>query len=143
MPLSWNEISSNALSFSNEWSGAVRERSESQTFWNEFFKVFGLKRRLYALAHPRNARHRPPRLARTPDPRPSGPRYPPHSARAESRGSRRLTLFQLSSCESAKQLRFYWVGRMRINNGNRQLFAHGANILPLTQVSSLPQRVHL
>jgi len=48
MPLSWNEISSNALAFSKDWSGAVRERSESQTFWNEFFEVFGLKRRLYA-----------------------------------------------------------------------------------------------
>ncbi|NLE36948.1 MAG: class I SAM-dependent DNA methyltransferase, partial [Pirellulaceae bacterium] len=45
MPISWNEIRSRAVSFSREWSGATRERAEAQTFWNEFFQVFGLSRR--------------------------------------------------------------------------------------------------
>jgi len=48
MPLSWNEIRSNALSFSKNWTEVARERSESQTFWNEFFEIFGIKRRVYA-----------------------------------------------------------------------------------------------
>jgi hypothetical protein len=46
MPISWNEIRDNALAFSREWAGAVRERSEAQTFWNEFFEVFGVRRRV-------------------------------------------------------------------------------------------------
>ena len=45
MPISWNEIRSRAVSFSKEWSGETREHAESQTFWNEFFNVFGLTRR--------------------------------------------------------------------------------------------------
>jgi len=45
MPISWNEIRSRAIAFSKEWAGGQRERAESQTFWNEFFKVFGLTRR--------------------------------------------------------------------------------------------------
>lgn len=45
MPISWNEIRSRAITFSREWSGVARERAEAQTFWNEFFKVFGLTRR--------------------------------------------------------------------------------------------------
>ncbi len=45
MRLSWNEIRARAIVFGREWAGVVRERSESQTFWNEFFKVFGRSRR--------------------------------------------------------------------------------------------------
>ena len=45
MPISWNEIRSRAVSFSKEWSAETREHAESQTFWNEFFNVFGLTRR--------------------------------------------------------------------------------------------------
>jgi hypothetical protein len=48
MPISWNEIRQNAIKFSREWAGATRERAEKQTFWNEFFEVFGIKRRLVA-----------------------------------------------------------------------------------------------
>ena len=48
MPLSWNEIKSRAISFSKEWSGEQREDAEAQTFWNEFFEVFGVRRRLVA-----------------------------------------------------------------------------------------------
>ncbi|HZM02918.1 MAG TPA: DNA methyltransferase, partial [Candidatus Saccharimonadales bacterium] len=48
MPLSWNEIRHNAIQFANEWKGATSERAEKQTFWNEFFQVFGVKRRVVA-----------------------------------------------------------------------------------------------
>ncbi len=41
MPLSLNEIKDRALAFSREWEGEVAERAEAQTFWNEFFNVFG------------------------------------------------------------------------------------------------------
>jgi len=48
MPISWNEIRHNAIRFSSQWAGAKSESAEKQTFWNEFFEVFGLKRRLVA-----------------------------------------------------------------------------------------------
>lgn len=48
MPLSWNEIRANALAFSRDWADATREHAEAKTFWDEFFAVFGLKRRLVA-----------------------------------------------------------------------------------------------
>src|ERR1017187_3859398 len=48
MPISWNEIRHNAIKFSGEWKGATSESAEKQTFWNEFFQVFGIKRRVVA-----------------------------------------------------------------------------------------------
>ncbi|HTQ59563.1 MAG TPA: DNA methyltransferase [Candidatus Solibacter sp.] len=48
MPLSWNEIRHRAIGFSKEWSGARSESAEKQTFWNEFFDVFGIRRRAVA-----------------------------------------------------------------------------------------------
>lgn len=48
MPLSWNEIRNRAITFAQEWSGASRERAEAQTFWNEFFNIFGIRRRSVA-----------------------------------------------------------------------------------------------
>lgn len=48
MPLSWNEIRDRALNFSSNWKKAKRERSEAQTFWNEFFDVFGIDRKRLA-----------------------------------------------------------------------------------------------
>ena len=48
MPLSWNEIRHRAIAFSNEWTGVTSERAEKQTFWNEFFSVFGIRRRVVA-----------------------------------------------------------------------------------------------
>jgi hypothetical protein len=50
MPLSWNEIRSRAIVFSREWTSRQlpargAERAEAQTFWNEFFEVFGKKRK--------------------------------------------------------------------------------------------------
>ena len=48
MPLSWNEIKKRAIEFSKEWEDASSEKSEKQTFWNEFFNVFGIVRRRVA-----------------------------------------------------------------------------------------------
>ena len=46
--LSWNEIRHNAIRFTREWTGEKREAAEKQTFWNEFFDVFGIRRRVVA-----------------------------------------------------------------------------------------------
>jgi hypothetical protein len=43
--LSWNEIRNRAIQFARNWETATDERAEAQTFWNEFFNVFGLTRR--------------------------------------------------------------------------------------------------
>jgi hypothetical protein len=48
MPLSWNEIRDRATTFAYDWAGESYERGEAQTFWNEFFQVFGLSRRRVA-----------------------------------------------------------------------------------------------
>jgi hypothetical protein len=48
MPLSWNEIRQRALRFSDTWKNESRESAERQTFWNEFFEVFGVSRRAVA-----------------------------------------------------------------------------------------------
>jgi len=48
MPISWNEIRHNAIKFSRDWAGVKSESAEKQTFWNEFFEVFGIKRRVVA-----------------------------------------------------------------------------------------------
>ncbi len=48
MPLSWNEIRQKAIAFASEWAGAKSESGEKQTFWNEFFEVFGMRRRAVA-----------------------------------------------------------------------------------------------
>lgn len=49
MPLSWNEIRSRAHKFSLRMAGDESERAESQTFWNEFFAVFGIDRKRVAV----------------------------------------------------------------------------------------------
>ena len=48
MLLSLNEIRSNAIAFSREWAGETRERAEKDSFWNDFFAVFGIKRKAVA-----------------------------------------------------------------------------------------------
>jgi N-6 DNA Methylase len=48
MRLSWNEIRARAARFSEEWELARYERGESQTFYNEFFEIFGVTRRRVA-----------------------------------------------------------------------------------------------
>lgn len=48
MPISLNEIKDRALNFSREWANETSEQAEAQTFWNEFFYVFGRSRRRLA-----------------------------------------------------------------------------------------------
>jgi hypothetical protein len=48
MALSWNEIKDRALKFSNEWANETKERAEKDSFWNDFFNVFGISRRRVA-----------------------------------------------------------------------------------------------
>ena len=48
MPISWNEIRHNAIQFSKEWTGETREEAEGKSFWDEFFTVFGIRRRTVA-----------------------------------------------------------------------------------------------
>ena len=48
MPISWNEIRHNAIGFAREWAGETREVAEAKSFWDEFFGVFGIRRRTVA-----------------------------------------------------------------------------------------------
>lgn len=48
MRLSWNEIRVRAARFADEWKLAHYEKGESQTFYNEFFEIFGITRRRVA-----------------------------------------------------------------------------------------------
>ena len=45
---SWNEIRTRAASFAGDWKGATYEKGETQSFYNEFFDVFGIQRRSVA-----------------------------------------------------------------------------------------------
>ena len=45
---SWNEMRDRAQAFAAEWADASDEKRESQTFWNEFFEIFGIRRRSVA-----------------------------------------------------------------------------------------------
>lgn len=48
MILSWNEIRRRAIEFSKEWKNEYKENAEGKSFWNDFFYVFGIKRRRVA-----------------------------------------------------------------------------------------------
>jgi hypothetical protein len=48
MPLSWNEIKSRTLLFTQEWKDEVSEDAEAKSFWDDFFNVFGISRRRVA-----------------------------------------------------------------------------------------------
>ena len=45
MRLSWNEIRPRAAEFAREWADATYEKGETQSFYNEFFEIFGKRRR--------------------------------------------------------------------------------------------------
>ena len=45
MRLSWNEIRTRAAGFAREWADAAYEKGETQSFYNEFFEIFGKRRR--------------------------------------------------------------------------------------------------
>ena len=48
MRLSWNEIRPRAADFAREWADAAYEKGETQSFYNEFFEIFGVRRRAVA-----------------------------------------------------------------------------------------------
>jgi N-6 DNA Methylase len=48
MPLSWNEIKSRAIAFSQEWEDETSEDAEAKSFWDGWFRVFGISRRRVA-----------------------------------------------------------------------------------------------
>ena len=48
MRLSWNEMRARAASFADEWKHAAYEKGETQSFYNAFFEIFGVRRRSVA-----------------------------------------------------------------------------------------------
>ena len=48
MRLSWNEVRARAGIFAREWADSRYEKGETQSFYNDFFQVFGVKRRSVA-----------------------------------------------------------------------------------------------
>ncbi len=48
MALSWNEIKRRALAFSKNYENVSKENSETQSFYNDFFDIFGISRRRIA-----------------------------------------------------------------------------------------------
>ena len=48
MRLSWNEIRARAAAFADEWRDAAYEKGETQSFYNAFFEIFGVRRRSVA-----------------------------------------------------------------------------------------------
>ncbi len=48
MALSWNEIRKRAIEFSKKYADVTRENAEAQSFYNDFFDVFGISRRRIA-----------------------------------------------------------------------------------------------
>ena len=49
MRLGWDEIKRRAKAFSEEWADAHYEKGETQSFYNAFFEIFGIKRRTVAV----------------------------------------------------------------------------------------------
>ncbi len=48
MRLGWDEIGRRAKAFSDEWHDAHYEKGETRSFYNDFFEIFGIKRRQVA-----------------------------------------------------------------------------------------------
>ena len=48
MRLSWNEVRVRAASFAKKWRDASYEKGETQSFYNDFFQIFGVQRRSVA-----------------------------------------------------------------------------------------------
>lgn len=48
MRLGWDEIARRAKAFSEEWKDAHYEKGETQSFYNDFFEIFGIRRRTVA-----------------------------------------------------------------------------------------------
>ena len=48
MRLSWNEVRARAAAFTRDWKDASYEKGETQSFYNDFFDIFGVQRRSVA-----------------------------------------------------------------------------------------------
>ena len=48
MRLSWNEVRARAAAFAADWQDAAYEKGETQSFYNAFFRVFGVRRQSVA-----------------------------------------------------------------------------------------------
>ena len=48
MHLSWNEVRTRAARFAEDWQDAAYEKGETQSFYNAFFDIFGVRRRSVA-----------------------------------------------------------------------------------------------
>ena len=48
MGLSWNEVRARAACFAKDWRDAAYEKGKTQSFYNDFFKVFDVQRRSVA-----------------------------------------------------------------------------------------------
>ena len=48
MRLSWNEVRARAVRFADKWRDAAYEKGETQSFYNDFFEVFGIQRQSVA-----------------------------------------------------------------------------------------------
>ena len=48
MRLSWNEVRVRAAAFADKWRQAAYEKGETQSFYNDFFQIFGTERRTVA-----------------------------------------------------------------------------------------------
>lgn len=59
-----SEIRASAVRFAKRFENASSERSEAQTFWNEFFEIFGIPRRLVGLYELAADRHSTGRVGR-------------------------------------------------------------------------------
>lgn len=46
--ISWSEVRDRAVAFARGWAESSSEHADKQTFWNEFFSVFGRERRTVA-----------------------------------------------------------------------------------------------
>ncbi len=61
MRLTWGEIKNRAKTFAEDWKDAHYEKGETQSFYNDFFEIFGVKRRQVAVYEQRvkllNDRH--------------------------------------------------------------------------------------
>ena len=49
MRLGWDEIKRRARAFSERWQNAHYEKGETQSFYNEFFAIFGVDRKAVAI----------------------------------------------------------------------------------------------
>lgn len=48
MSLLWGDVCKRAIEFSNEWRNETKEHAEAKTFWDDFFSIFGIKRKRIA-----------------------------------------------------------------------------------------------